>query len=41
MALLVGVNGAELVELADFRVDLYLFNDGGITRGDGLDLRRR
>ena len=39
MTLLIGVNGAQLVQLADFRVDLDLFNDGRIAGGDRLDLR--
>ena len=39
VALLVGMNGAQLVELADFRIDLDLFNDGRIAGGDCLDLR--
>ena len=39
VALLIGVNGAQLVELADFRIDLDLFNDGRIAGGNRLDLR--
>ena len=37
--LLVDVRRAELVELADFGVHLDLLHDGGVARGDGLDLR--
>ena len=36
--LLVEVGGSELVELADFGIDLDLLHDGGIAGGDGLDL---
>ncbi len=35
--LLVEVNRAQLVELADLGVDFDLFHDGGIAGGDGLD----
>jgi hypothetical protein len=38
VVLLVDVGGAELVELADFGIDLDLFHHGRIARGDGLDL---
>ena len=38
VVLLVDMRGAELVEFADFGIDLDLFHDGGIARGDGLDL---
>ena len=38
VVLLVDMRGAKLVELADFGIDLDLFHDGGIARGDGLDL---
>src|ERR1035441_7743797 len=41
MTLLIGVDGAQLVELADLRIDLYLFDDGRITGGNRLDLRVR
>ena len=39
MALLIGVNGAQLIELSDFRIDLDLFNDGRIAGCNRLDLR--
>src|SRR5579863_1363840 len=39
MSLLIGVNGAQQIELSDFGVDVDLFNDGRIARGDCLDLR--
>lgn len=39
VALLVGVNGTQLIEFADFGIDLDLFNDGRIARGDCLDFR--
>src|SRR5471030_1362453 len=39
MTLLIAVNGAKLVQLAQFRVDLDFFNDGRITRSNRLDLR--
>ena len=35
--LLVEVRRAQLVQLADFRIDLDLFHDGRIAGGDGLD----
>ena len=38
VALLVGMNGAQLVELADFGIDLDLLDDGGIAGRDRLDL---
>ena len=37
VVLLVEMGGAQLVELADFGIDLDLFHDGGIAGGDGLD----
>jgi hypothetical protein len=39
MTLLIGVNCAQLVQLADLRVDLDLFNDGRIAGGNRLNLR--
>ncbi len=39
VTLLIGVNGAQLIKLSDFGIDLDLFNDGGIARGDCLDFR--
>src|SRR5450432_4213274 len=39
MTLLIAVNGAELVQLAKFRIDLDFFNDGRITGSNRLDLR--
>lgn len=38
MSLLVGVNGTEVVELADFCINLDFFNDGGTPGGNCLDL---
>ena len=37
VALLIGVNGTQLIELADFGVDLDLLNDGRITGSNRLD----
>ena len=37
IVLLVDVGGAQLVELADFGIDLDLFHHRRIARGDGLD----
>jgi hypothetical protein len=39
MALLIGVNRAQLVQLADFRIDLDFFNDGRIAGSYRLDFR--
>src|ERR1019366_2056496 len=39
MTLLIAVNGAKLVQLAQFRINLDFFNDGRITGSYRLDLR--